>query len=88
MAAPKRKKPSRVKPVWERGYNAHGYWKGKEKLGTVKLGAKGEWDGIYRWQAGNHYGGAATLAEAKRAVEQAVLVGASQLGLFGEDDAS
>jgi len=39
-------------------------------------------DGIYRWRAGNHSGEAATLEDAKRAVEQAVLVGASQLALF------
>ena len=43
---------------------------------------KGEWDGVYRWEAGNHAGEAATLKEAKHAVEQAVLVGASQLPLF------
>jgi len=67
---------------WERGYLAHGYWLGKERLGQVKLGPKKEWDRIYRWRAGNHSGEAATLDEAKRAVEQAVLVGASQLRLF------
>jgi len=67
---------------WERGYLAHGYWLGKERLGQVTLGSKKEWDGIYRWRAGNHSGETATLDEAKRAVEQAVLVGASQPGLF------
>jgi hypothetical protein len=67
---------------WERGYLAHGYWLGKERLGQVRLGPKKEWDGVYRWEAGNHSGEAATLDEAKRAVEQAVLVGASQLRLF------
>jgi hypothetical protein len=82
MATPGKKRPSRTKPVWERGFNSHGYWRGKEKLGTVRLGAKGEWDGVYRWQAGTHAGEAATLAEAKRAVEQVVLIGSSQLGLF------
>ena len=66
----------------ERGYLSHGYWLGKERLGVVKLGPKKEWDGIYRWQAGGDSGEAATLEEAKRAVEQAVLVGASQLPLF------
>jgi hypothetical protein len=67
---------------WERGYLAHGYWIGKERLGQVKLGPKKEWDGIYRWQAGNHSGEATTLEEAKLAVEQTVLLGASQLRLF------
>ena len=61
------------RPQWERGYYSHGYWSGKNKLGTVKLGPKGEWDGVYRWQAGNHIGEAATLAQAKQQVEQAVL---------------
>jgi len=81
-------KTRRTKPAWERGYYSHGYWRGKEKLGSVRLGPKREWDGIYRWQAGTHAGEAATLAEAKRAVEEAVLVGASQLGLFSEESAS
>jgi len=72
----------RSKPFWERGYFQHGYWLGKKRLGTVKLGPKGEWDGVYRWEAGNHAGETATLKEAKQAVEQAVLVGASQLQLF------
>jgi len=70
---------------WERGYLAHGYWLGKERLGQVRLGPKKEWDGVYRWQAGNHSGEAATLDEAKRSVEQAVLVGASQLPLFDKN---
>jgi hypothetical protein len=67
---------------WERGYLSHGYWMGKQRLGVVKLGAKKDWDGIYRWQAGNHAGETASLEEAKRAVEQAMLTGASQLPLF------
>jgi hypothetical protein len=51
-------------------------------LGLVELGPKNEWDGIYRWRSGNHSGESATLEEAKRAVEQAALTGASQLRLF------
>jgi hypothetical protein len=72
-----------VRAFWERGYLSHGYWLGKERLGVVRLAPKKEWDGIYRWQAGDHAGEAATLDDAKRAVEQAALVGASQLPLFG-----
>ena len=75
-------KRAKKQATWERGYLSHGYWLGKQKAGSVTLGKKDEWDGIYRWRAGNHAGEAATLAEAKRAVEQAVLVGASQLPLF------
>ena len=79
----KRRVPKR--PTWERGYYSHGYWSGKEKLGTVKLGPKGEWDGVYRWQAGNQAGDAATLARAKQAVEQVVLIGTRQLQLFQDE---
>ena len=75
---------TKVKPAWERGYYSHGYWRGKDKLGSVRLGPRGEWDGIYRWQAGSHSGEATTLAEAKRAVETAALAGASQMTLFGD----
>jgi hypothetical protein len=75
-------KRSRKQAFWERGYLSHGYWLGKERLGLVRLGPKKDWDGVYRWQAGSHTGETATLEEAKNAVEQAVLVGASQLALF------
>jgi hypothetical protein len=66
---------------WERGYLALRILAPERRLGQVRLGPK-EWDRIYRWRAGNHSGEAATLEEAKRAVEQAALVGASQLALF------
>jgi hypothetical protein len=80
MAA--RAKARRHKPFWERGFQSHGYWLGKERLGRIALGPRGEWDGIYRWEAGSRVGQAGTLREAKQAVEQAVLIGASQLQLF------
>jgi hypothetical protein len=80
MAA--RARARKHKPFWERGFLSHGYWLGKERLGVVTLGPRGEWDGIYRWQAGSNAGKASTLREAKQAVEQAVLIGASQLQLF------
>jgi len=80
MAA--RAKRKKQKPFWERGFLSHGYWLGKERLGVVNLGPRGEWDGIYRWQAGSSAGKSKTLREARQAVEQAVLVGASQLPLF------
>ena len=78
---------SKARPQWERGYQSHGYWRGKERLGTVQLGERSQWDGIYRWQAGNRAGEAKTLAEAKRAVEETVLSLASQLSLFAEPGA-
>ena len=84
MTKPVRRRGQK-RPIWERGYYSHGYWAGKEKLGSVKLGPKGEWDGIYRWQGGNHVGESATLALAKQAVEQAVLLGTRQLQLFQDE---
>jgi len=78
----------KAKTFWERGYQSHGYWQGKERLGTVRLGERAEWDGIYRWQAGTRAGEAKTLAEAKRAVEEQVLSLANQLPLFGETDSN
>jgi len=83
-----KKTARKAKPFWERGYQSHGYWQGKERLGTVRLGERAEWDGIYRWQAGTRAGEAKTLAEAKRAVEEQVLSLANQLPLFGETDSN
>ena len=75
-------KRSKKQAFWERGYLSHGYWLGKERVGVVKLGPNKEWDGVYRWEAGNRAGEASTLEEAKRGVEQAVLFGTNQLHLF------
>ena len=75
-------KRSKKQAFWERGYLSHGYWLGKERLGMVTLGPKGEWDGVYRWKAGDRAGEASTLDDAKHSVEQAVLFGANQLPLF------
>lgn len=82
MATTKRTK---ARPFWERGYDTHGYWLGKAKVGWVALEGKGK-DGLYHWQAGTRTGEAKNLAEAKKAVELSVEFGASQLGLF-EDGA-
>jgi hypothetical protein len=84
MAKKSTRKASKLRPSWERGYQSHGYWQGKERLGTVQLGERSQWDGIYRWQAGSRAGEAKTLGEAKRAVEETVLSLASQLSLFGD----
>lgn len=87
MATTSKQRPAaRAKPVWERGYFSHSYWAGRKKLGSVRLGPKSEWDGIYRWEAGTHCGECATLAAARLAVEQAVAFGASQIGLFDDED--
>jgi len=75
----------RARPYWERGYKSHGYWAGKKKLGLVHLREDGLPEEKYRWEAGTHAGYTATLLDAKRAVEGAVLLGTSQLPLFQID---
>jgi len=79
------RKTRKVKPVWERGYRSHGYWLGKERVGKVTLDGDADGAARYRWESGNRAGKSNTLREAKQAVEQAVLVGARQLGLFDSD---
>ena len=53
--ATKKKAASRRKiaAVWERGYQGHVYWLGKEKLGKVSLlaGSAADPRGKYRWDA-------------------------------------
>jgi hypothetical protein len=80
MAARKRRLKQR--PVWERGYLSHGFWLGKQRVGVVRLERDSSAAGRYRWETGTHAGAAATLKEAKRAVEEAVLLGTVQLPLF------
>lgn len=61
---------------WERGYRCHGLWRDKDRVASIGLGPMHLWDGIYRWsldEPGVAKGEAATLAEAKRAVEDALL---------------
>ena len=81
-----RKRRRKPKPYWERGYFAHGYWQGKQKLGTVTLDPAARPEAKYRWQASTHAGVAATLRDAKRSVEATVLLGARQLALFPTSD--
>ena len=80
MAA--RRRRARKKPVWERGYLSHGLWLGRERVGVVHLQREARAESRYRWEAGTYTGRTATLKEAKREVEQAVLLGAVQLPLF------
>ncbi|MBS1215463.1 MAG: hypothetical protein H6R20_437 [Proteobacteria bacterium] len=79
---PQPRRRRKALPIWERGFRSHGYWVGKEKLGSVALDGDAPPEAKYRWQAGTHAGATATLPEAKRAVEAAVLLGTSQLPLF------
>ena len=61
--------------MWERGDLSHGLWLGKERVGVVNLHRDASPAWRYRWEAGTYTGRAGTLKEAKRAVEQAVLLG-------------
>ena len=81
------------KAQWERGYDSHGYWLGKEKLGDVRqspVNGKGKAKGAgagearYLWRAGNRTGESMTLIDAKRTVELLTEQGVRQLGLFDE----
>lgn len=79
------RKSRKAKPFWERGYDTHGYWQGKDKIGWVSLEGTGK-KGVYRWQAGTRVGEAKNLVEAKRQVELTIEFGTSQLSLFGNSE--
>jgi hypothetical protein len=72
------------KPFWERGYKSHGYWLGKTRIGHVAVEPGSALEMKYRWQAGTHAGQSTTLKDAKRMVEQTVLMGGRQLALFAD----
>lgn len=72
-------------PQWERGYKSHVYWLGGRKLGRVWL-QPADLDGKkYAWQAYTKTAVAATLAEAKRAVEFVARAERRQLSLFDDN---
>ena len=77
-------KKKKQKPVWERAYQGHVLWLGKQKLGKVTLLAARSPDprGKYRWEAGGRVGFADALAKAKSAVELAASAADKQLDLF------
>ena len=76
-----RKKP---KPAWERAYKGHVLWLGKQKLGKVTVHAAKDAKHKYTWEAAGKAGAADDLAQARKAVEFAVLVADKQLDLFGQ----
>jgi len=76
------KRRTNKRPVWERGYLSHGLWLGAAKVGAVRIDRDSPAGGKYRWEAGNQAGVSVTLKDAKRAVEEAVLLGTVQLPLF------
>ena len=70
------------KPAWERGYNGHVLWLGKQKLGKVTIHAGKSAKHKYTWEAGGRAGAADDLDAARKAVEFAVLMADKQLDLF------
>ena len=82
----RRKRAARaIVAVWERGYKCHVYWLGKRKVGRVWIQAA-DWDGNkYAWQSFTKTAVAATLAEAKRAVEAVAHAQRKQLSLFDDN---
>ena len=77
-------KKKKQKPVWERAYQGHVLWLGKQKLGKVTLLVARNLDprGKYRWEAGGRIGFAEVLTKAKSAVELAASAADKQLDLF------
>ena len=73
-------KKKKLKAFWERAYQGHAYWEGKEKLGKVTLAGKN----VYTWVAAGKAGAAESLEKAKAAVEYAVLVAGKQRDLFND----
>ena len=72
----------RQKPFWERAYNGHAYWLGKQKLGKVLLHSAKDAKHKYTWEAAGKTGASDNLDQAKTAVEFAVTVADKQLALF------
>jgi hypothetical protein len=80
----KKKQKLRITPVWERAYQGHVLWLGKQKLGKVTLLVAHNLDprGKYKWEAGGRGGFADELDKAKSAVELAAAAADKQLDLF------
>lgn len=76
---------ARARPFWERGYKSHGYWLGKSRIGYIEVSPGKHLEMKYHWHAGTHAGQATTLRDAKRLVEQTILMGGRQLALFADD---
>ena len=72
------KKKIKAKPFWERAYQGHAYWLGKQKLGKVTLAGRQH----YKWEAAGRAGETEALDAAKRAVELAIAMADKQLDLF------
>ena len=85
-ATARRRNPVRtLVPAWERGYLSHVYWLGKQKLGRVWLQPVDADGRKYAWQSFSKTDVAATLSQAKRAVEAVARAEQRQLSLFDDN---
>ena len=81
----RQRKRSQAKPFWERGFKSHGYWLGKLRIGIVEVEPGRSLEMKYRWTAATQRGQCTTLKEAKRRVEETILMGGQQLSLFDDE---
>jgi hypothetical protein len=70
------------KLVWERGYRCHTLWDGKICVGRISLGESPEQQGMYLCETGTLKGETGSLSEAKRWVQENVLLNLIQGKLF------
>ena len=78
-------KKTKARPVWERGYNGHVLWLGKQQLGKVSVHAGKGAAHRYTWVAAGKAGECDDLDQAREAVEYTVLIAEKQLDLFGSE---
>ena len=76
------KKEKAAALTWQRGYRCHTLWSGQTRLGRISLGPHGEWDGLYRCEAGTRHNVTTSLTQAKRWVREQVRQQRLQLSLF------
>jgi hypothetical protein len=68
-----------VNPVWEQAYRGHCYWRGRERVGVVRLDATGLDAPRYIWKIWQHGRTGLSLDRAKRAVERLFVFDQHQL---------
>ena len=78
----KRSRAKEKAMTWQRGYRCHTLWRGNECIGRIDLGSFGEWDGMYRCQAGTFTYQCGDLGLAKRWVNTMAMQDRIQYKLF------
>jgi hypothetical protein len=70
------------KLMWERGYRCHTLWDGKTCVGRISLGESPEQHGTYLCETGTLKRETSSLTEAKRWVQETLLLNLIQGKLF------